>query len=275
MENSKNTDRKPCDSVNKSSKRILILSDLHCGHRYGLAHPEHAVNKIQLKAWDFFIKGIKKNGPYDIVFCNGDLIDGKAKRNGGIELITTNLEEQSDIAIKILRQIKRLNGKVPLRYFFTRGTPYHTGEQEDWENIIAREFKEDDKKNIDETLLVKVNGITFDLKHKVSSGSLPHTRSSAPARDIVFAILKESLEGRATANVFIRSHVHYYNFVECMNRIAITTPALQVNSTYGQRQCSGITNFGFMVCEVKKNKELIWTKHIADEPLKKEMVIEA
>lgn len=258
---------------NNNSKKILILSDLHCGHRYGLAHPEQCVNKIQLEGWKFFEEGIKKNGPYDIVFLNGDAIDGKGKKNSGVELITTNLEEQADMAIKILRRIQFLNKNKSLQFYFTRGTPYHTGEAEDWENLIAREFRIGNKTNIGETLLIEVNGITFDLKHKISSGSLPHTRSSAPGRDIVFAILKESLEGRAKADVFIRSHVHYYNFVECMNRIAVTTPALQINSSYGERQCNGIVNFGFMVCEVGKNKEIKWIKHISSKPLKKEEVI--
>lgn len=256
------------------TNKILILSDLHCGHRYGLAHPSQCINKIQLNAWKFFEQGIKKYGPFDTIFCNGDLIDGRGKKNAGVELITTNLEEQADMAINIIKQIQQLNHHKKIKnIYFTRGTPYHTGEAEDWENLVAREFRNGNKVNIGETLLIDVNGVVFDLKHKVASGSLPHTRSSSPSRDIVFAILKEGLEGRAKADVFIRSHVHYYNFVECMQRIAVTTPALQINSSYGERQCNGIVNFGFLVCEVQENKQLKWTKHISQIPFKKEQII--
>lgn len=258
----------------KSSKRILILSDLHCGHRHGLAHQDQCVNQYQKKAWDFFIKGIKKNGPYDIVFCNGDLIDGKQQKCGGIELITSNPEEQCDMAIKILRKIQFLNKNKSLNYYFTRGTPYHTGSDIDYENLIAREFRNGDKKNIDERLLVKVNGITFDLRHKIGSSSLPHTRMSPIAREISIAMLKETAEQRAKVDIIIRSHVHYYTMIETLDRVAISTPALQFGSAYGERQCNGITDFGFLVCEVGKNKEIKWTKCIVKEPIKKESVIE-
>jgi len=263
-----------CRSINPHSKRILILSDFHSGHRFGLAHHEHCVNQFQKKAWQFFEDGIRKHGPFDVVLNNGDLIDGRARKNGGIELITSNLEEQSDIAIKVLRRVHFLNGKTPVKFLFTRGTPYHTGEQEDWENIIARDFRNGDAKNIDERLLVKISGVTFDLKHKVSSASLPHTRASSPGRDILFAMLKETAEGREKADVFIRSHVHYYSYFETLGRIAITTPALQINSSYGERQCGGITNFGFLVMEVSNGKIIKLSKHIAEKPMKKETVIQ-
>lgn len=262
------------NSQDKSSKKILILSDFHTGHKYGLAHTEHCVNNLQKTAYNFFEEGIKKYGPYDVCFCNGDLIDGTGWRNGGKDLITTDLEEQADMAIKILRRVQFLNKKTPLKFFFTRGTPYHTGESVDFENLIARDFRDGDKKNIDEKLLIKVSGVTFDLKHKISSGSLPHTRSSAPARDIVFAIIKESIENRAKADVFIRSHVHYYNLVESMGRLAITTPCLQMGSSYGDRQCCGLIDFGFLVMEVNKGEIVKITKHISKTPMKKEMVIE-
>ena len=69
------------NNFNKYMKRIAIISDLHCGHQFGLAHPEDCVNDVQKRGWDFFEAGLKKYAPYDVVFCNGDAIDGNARKN--------------------------------------------------------------------------------------------------------------------------------------------------------------------------------------------------
>jgi hypothetical protein len=59
-----------------------------------------------------------------------------------------------------------------------------------------------------------------------------------------------------------------------MNRIALSTPALQINSNYGVRECSGITDFGFLVCNVPKHgKEINLIKHICQKQIKKENLI--
>jgi hypothetical protein len=122
-------------------KRILILSDFHSGHRYGLAHAFDCVNQEQKRAWRFFSDGINKYAPCDVVLANGDLIDGNAKKNGGVELITTDRFEQARMAIRILNQIKDCNGNRPIKWMFTYGTPFHTGTEEDFEQVIAKEFK--------------------------------------------------------------------------------------------------------------------------------------
>lgn len=274
-------------------KRILILSDLHSGHKYGLAHPEQCVNPFQKKAWNFFEKGIRQFAPYDVVFCNGDLIDGKATRSGGAELITSNLIEQSEMAIKILRWICMINKQTP-KMFFVRGTPYHVGtDGEDFEDLIAKEFQttqadaiqgestrrksqqNETRRNIDESLLVNVENVTFDLKHKIGSSAMPQTRVGAPAREIVQAMLKENYQDRPKADVFVRSHVHYHTLINLMGRVAFTTPALQINSSYGQRQCSGIIDYGFMVVEVDNGKIGKITPYICRNPIKQDVVLKA
>lgn len=255
-------------------KRILMVSDLHCGHQFGLAHPEDCVNDVQKRAWDFFDTGLRKYAPYDVVFCNGDAIDGNARRNGGIELITSDRLQQCDMATKILRKIAYVGKNIP-EYYFTRGTPYHTGQEEDFENVIAQAFPIEGRENIGETMLVNVENVIFDLKHKVGGGSLPHTKTAPLLRDVLIAIIKENIEGRVKADVFVRSHVHTHCFVEAMRRTALVTPALEINSAYGQRQCSGLTDFGFVVCEVEKGKVLRWVKYLNDTPIMKEEVVKA
>lgn len=235
------------------AKRILLLSDFHCGHKYGLAVPDECVNDYQRKAWEFFEKGIKQFAPYDTIFCNGDLIDGAGEANKGVELITSDRLKQSDMAINVLKKVLLISNSPP-KMFFTRGTPYHTGKGEDYENVIAKEFWDGGKKNIDETLLVDIGGVIFDLKHKISGSSNAAYRVGAPAKLIVNAMLEENYQDRPKADCFIRSHVHYHTIVGLMDRVALTTPGLQINSSFGQRQCSGIIDFGFVVIDVDKDK---------------------
>lgn len=251
-----------------------MVSDLHCGHQFGAAVPEDCVNDVQRRAWDFVEQGLRKYAPYDVVFCNGDAIDGNAHRNGGIELITTDRLQQCDMATKLLRKVAYIGKNIP-EYYFSRGTPYHTGEEEDFENVIAKAFAVEGKENIGESLLVNVEDVVFELKHKVGGGSLPHTKATPLLRDVLMAIVKESVERQEKVDVFVRSHVHSHIFVEAMKRTALITPALEVNSAYGQRQCSGLTDYGFIVCEVEKGKILRWVKWINDEPVMKREIVKA
>ena len=221
--------RDTTSSCLNSSKKILILSDFHSGHVLGLSSKSDCVNNYQKTAWKFFIEGIKKYAPYDIIFCNGDLIDGKNPKDGGKECITTDLQEQSEITSRVIKEIIKVNKKEP-KIFFTYGTPYHVSGDCNFENLIASQFRKSIKeKNIDNRLLIKVNDITFDLRHKVGSSNMPHTKLSSVGREILFGMLKESAEGREKADVYIRSHVHYFVKVEMMNRIAIihTSPSNQ------------------------------------------------
>jgi hypothetical protein len=247
-------------------RKVLIISDTHCGHRYGLAVPQDCSNRIQRKAWSFFQEGIKKLGPFDIVFLNGDAIDGNARKNGGVELITTDRIQQCDFAERILRAIADFGGNQP-KYYFTKGTPYHTGHEEDWEEVLASRFRDGQYVNIKNHFILDVDGVRFDFKHKVGRGTLPHSSATPLLRDVLMTVLKEHIENREKVNVVIRSHVHYHVMVQAMQKTAFTTPALQVNSNYGELQCSGLTDFGFLVAEVDNGSLHSLQKWINPTPL--------
>ena len=100
-------------------KRILVLADLHCGHFCGLTPTPYQVRPagtglarkkrekyaaIEKEAWSWYIKAIKRCGPFDIVVCNGDAIDGKGTRSGGTELLAVAQDEQCRMASACLKQ---------------------------------------------------------------------------------------------------------------------------------------------------------------------------
>jgi hypothetical protein len=258
-----------------SKQRIAVLGDFHSGHVYGLAVPDECINSFQLKGWNFMAKGIQKYAPYDRFFMMGDLIDGRGKKNGGMEVISPSLKKQADMAINCIKELRRLAKSDP-KITFVRGTPYHTDGPENWEDIVAKDFRNhcgNNEENIFNSILVDVGGVVFDLKHHIGSGTMPQTRVGAPAREIVQAMLKENYQGDPKADCFIRAHVHNHTLVNILGRIAYTNPALQINSDFGELRCNGIIDYGFTVIEVENGKIARIVPVIARTPIKERMVV--
>lgn len=230
-------------------KNIVILSDLHCGSIYGLTPPEYQTfhkSKEQAEAWDTYESQAKKWAEPDILVVNGDCIGGNESRQGGAECITTDRNTQVDMAVKCL---EIWNAK---RILMTYGTKYHVGsEAEDFEYLIAQRLKA----KIEGRLFFSCEGLTFDVRHKVGSSSVPHGRGAPLLKEMMWNLIKEAEEDGPKVDVMVRSHVHYYMWIETPGRIVFSTPALQLSrGRYGSRECSGITNWGMIRLQVEKGQ---------------------
>ena len=248
-----------------AKKRLLVLSDMHCGHMGGLTptqwqiSPERAAAdnlpshtaEAQAKLWNAYRTAIQKLKPIDFCVHNGDAIEGKGERSGGTELITTDRETQARMAVRCLGYVRPREG-----YYLTYGTPYHTGINEDWENNVA------DK--LDATIgsheWFDIYGVVFDFKHFVSSSSIPHGRATALARDKLWnSIWARERQQQPNADVLIRSHVHYHAGAFGKHWLAMTTPALQLAATkFGGRKMSGIVDCGLVYFDVYDNGSYRW-----------------
>ena len=246
---------------------------MHCGHKGSICHPSYNINNEQKRAWEFFWKGILKYKPFTHLFLNGDAIDGRGVKHSNHQM-TTDRATQCSMVCKILNEIKKVN-KQPMKYYFTRGTSVHTGQDGDeFENTIAEKFLNDgyNKPIIDDALLVEIDGVKFDLKHHVGRSVLPHGKPSPLMRSGVLKIFAETITGEKAADIFIRSHVHYHVFCEIYGKTMLTTPALQFWSEYGARLCEGIVEFGFIVCDVNKGKVVQWHKYITRTIVKQNVI---
>ena len=129
------------------SKRALIISDLHCGHIVGLTPPGWQwkvksdspniakYGKIQGVLWNKYRKMISSLKPIDVLIVNGDAIDGKGKKSGSTEQITSDRQEQCLMATRCIQEI------AAPKVYLTYGTGYHTGDDEDFENEIVDHVK--------------------------------------------------------------------------------------------------------------------------------------
>ena len=246
-------------------KRTLIISDTHCGHETGLTppkydpeYPEGTIDiprNIRRTTWNWFTETVEKYQPIDILLANADLIDGRGEKSGSNELITTNRYRQAKMAIDIIKFIG-----AP-KIVMSRGTPYHTGKEEDFEEIIADEVEAFEFRNAGQ---FEVNGLVFDYKHHISRSSIPHGRFTAAARERLWNVLKEKEGSAHGAHVFVRSHVHYHTHLGEHGWLAMTTPALQWSSDYGEQTKGDIVHFGFIIFDIYELGDYTWKSEILD-----------
>jgi hypothetical protein len=253
-------------------KRMVIISDLHCGHRVGLTPPawwwrddtelQAKVHRNQKELWNWYASKMANLQPIDILVVNGDAIDGKGERSGGSEQNTTDRFVQCDMAVECIREAKAST------VLMTYGTQYHTGADEDWERVIADKLRDDATVHIEGHAFPNVNGVQFDIKHHIGSSGVPHGRYTAIARDKLWnTVWNNRDEQQPKAGVLIRSHVHYHSFCGCPEWLALTTPALQgYGSLYGVRRCSGVVDIGIVVFDIQENGVYQWKAITAKLP---------
>jgi hypothetical protein len=239
----------------KGPVRVLLPSDLHCGSNVGLTPPSYQIpiitnpetaehkrrNKwglLQRECWRWFRETIMLLQPIHKAFVMGDCIDGDGHRSNGTELIVSDRKVQAAMAIECLRYIGALE------YGFVYGTPYHTGQAEDFETDIARAF--DAKIGSHEWEVV--NGVTFDLKHKQGNTQNPATSLFNEIRDNREWVCNGE---QPKADVLVRGHTHRLCVLEVEDCTGISVPALQGYGTkFGSRQCSRKVQFGLVAVDV-------------------------
>ncbi len=255
-------------------KRVLVISDLHCGHYVGLtppewyeSSPEAKRNKylsIQRQCWNFFATSVKKLGKIDILIVNGDCIDGRAEKSGSTELMEVDRNEQCSMATKCIEYINAKN------VVMTYGTGYHTGIEEDWESVIARNVGA----KIGAHEWIEINGNIIDVKHHIGNSSTPYSEYTPVAKDQLHNSLWSIHDEQPRANIIIRSHVHKYRQISDGNFVAFTTPALQgMGSKFGSRRCSTRVDFGFLVIDFDEKGGFAWKPYLAKLEAQKAVAI--
>ena len=240
-----------CEMKQKHT-RVLAIGDTHCGHVVGLTPPKWWFQKtgdkyhdkyamIQRQMWRWFETEIAKIKPIDRVIFNGDAIEGKGLRSGGTELITSDRIRQGEMFRAILEEIDC--NEVAMTY----GTPSHTGNDEDMEDVIEKVLKRDFNISIESHLERTIAGVRFDARHYISNSSIPHGRFTPLAREDLWRLIWAERSSKFAPQVILRSHVHYFGFCGQEFSLMMTLPCLQgLGSKYGSRLCSGTVSLGFV-----------------------------
>jgi len=233
-------------------KRIVAISDLHCGHRVGLTPPDYAGrstskwNKAQRELWKQYVRMVGKHGPADILLVLGDVIDGRGEKSGSTELITTDRLEQGKMAADC---INMWDAKDIVMVF---GTAYHTGTKEDFETPVAEMVKAN---KIGGQEWVRVDRVMFDLKHFIGTSAIPHGKGTPLSKEWLWNLVWNLRSEQPLVDVFLRGHVHAFDFVGNDNYLAITLPALQgLGSKFGARIPNKRVDFGIVYFDVEGDR---------------------
>lgn len=243
----------------EKDKKVVIIADLHAGHRVGIAPPGWSGSGDKFEAtrnesYSRYGVMIEKQKPIHVLIINGDSIEGKGLYSEGVELITSDRIKQVDIAEEVIK-IAEADHIV-----MTYGTPNHTGKGEDFEKILADRLGA----KIGNHEWVEVNKTVFDIKHKVGSSAVPYGRATAPQKERLWNLLWTEFKEQPKADVIVRSHVHYFSYSGEDHWLALTTPALQaMGSTFGARQCIGHVDFGIVHFNCMKGGGYTWGWDIA------------
>ena len=229
-----------------------IIADMHVGHPAGLSTPSHfssnpKIRRAQSEAYGCYKQFAKENKGCDILLINGDCIEGKGHRNGGIELWTSNLLEQAAEAAILIKMFDARE----IRMSF--GTNYHVaaGSGERLEQVIANEVKG----SIHNRHFMDIGGVVVDMRHKEGSSSIPHGRHTPISREAVWDAMLHERGKFPKVDCIIRSHTHYYVFNGDVRCTCINTPCLQLPQTnFGGCECSGDIDWGIITFHAEKGK---------------------
>lgn len=237
------------------SKRVLVLSDMHCGSIVGLTHPDYFNyhKNIQKVLWDFYINSIKKIGPVDLMISLGDLIDGPGKK-GSRQHITTDLEEQTDMAIAAIEMVKTK------KHIFVRGTTFHVEDSMEHENRIAKHFDSP----IADAQKIDINGCILHCKHTTGKGSASYGSATPLQSGAINQLLCDAAAGNVKADIFIRGHVHEFINIERIIGTMISLPALQMKGMAYGRRYSGYYDLGIVWLDIRSKTDYDVNKILLD-----------
>ena len=132
------------------------------------------------------------------------------------------------------------------------GTPFHaTAGYNDWEDEIADSVG---ATKIGAREFIEVEGVVFDLKHKVGKSSIPHGQGTLLAKQKLWNTVWAEIDMQPNAQVVLRGHIHDYCGIFRQNWLAMSCPALEWSTKYGTRMTDGIVNVGLILFKVENGK---------------------
>lgn len=256
----------------------IIISDLHCGCRFGLSPPEimldggnhHSASDDQLimyewwkELWGEWVPRVTHGEPYCIVL-NGDAVDGV--HHGSVSQISHNISDQRRIAKVILEPIV---DKCEGRFFMVRGTTVHTGASGMNEETLAEELNaipDDFNHYARNELYLKIGSALCHFAHHISvTGSMAY-ESTGLTKEFTEFCSDAARWKLPVPDVVVRSHRHRHIEVKVptMNTYGyiFTTPAWQLKTPYVFRIPGGrITTPQIGASLIRQGDEDFFTRH--------------
>lgn len=232
-------------------KRAIFISDIHAGSAYGLLPPkfhkydgtEQPLNPGQLYLWECwkdFTERAKRFKP-DFIIHNGDAVEGPQRKSNGYELCLVPAKDQIDAAVGVLNVLRRKCPKA--KWFFTQGTPYHTGDWNEVEEGIAKIMDAEQYPSVGfgthcrEVLWANIEGVTIEVTHHPAGSSTGFYRMTTLDRDGQWSALtsKDASKGIPKCDVLFRSHHHFFGVVEHSSKLIVQLPCWKLQDRHARK----------------------------------------
>jgi hypothetical protein len=236
----------------REAKRIGIISDTHCGSRYGLLAPDSEFgrqNPLQEYLWQCWTDSLAWLGKLDLLVLLGDAIDGQQRKTRGDRLITTNFYEQA----KIFGACLRVQKDQPTKIIRVCGTIYHEGT----DNPLApidRDFG-----ILYQGVSARIEaapGIVMNFAHHPESRSAEYDGMvmEKEARNMA---LGEYHYGAPPTAYLIRGHKHKYRRAVFHKKWVVICPCFQGQTKYAQLNglLKWVPEFGVVLLERDEKEE--------------------
>jgi len=234
-----------------TEKRIVVVGDLHFGSAYGLLPPgfidstgaEIGQNTGQRYLWECWLDfcGRVKNCKADAVIVNGDVVEGKQSKEGGLGLSLRMMVDQKAAALIGLSILK---ASVPsgCKFYFVQGTAYHVGEHGDAEEDIAatlggtQYYSVGPGRLVREALWLDIDGVILESCHAIG-GTQGFYRATQLDREMQWSAMsgKDSTKGVPKADLLIRSHVHHFITLGHASKQGVICPCWQLQTKYARK----------------------------------------
>jgi hypothetical protein len=237
---------------------LVVVSDLHCGCRLGLCHPDgitvddggvYLPSGFQRKLWAMWeqfwgetVPEVTRGEPFGVVI-NGDSVDGV--HHGSTTQVSHNLQDQARIAERILSPIR---DAAEGRFWMVRGTEAHVGKSGVDEEALARTLgaiPDQDGKYARWELWKSIgpDKLIHCLHHIGTTGSTAY-ETTAVHRELTEAFIEAARWRRRPPDIICRSHRHRYVETtlttgteggDTCRAIAVVTPGWQGRTPFAMK----------------------------------------
>lgn len=221
--------------VSSPPKRVVVVSDMHCGSTRGLCPPNYRtldgnpirLNPVQQWLWTsytHFVGVARRYAPYALV-VNGDAIEGI--HHGGQQVWSPDAADHFGAAVQALTPLAEHANAV----YIIQGTECHTKSAE--HGLVTAL---PNARACTHRLDLDINGYIVRFVHHISTSSRVYLRASRLSIHLANMQLEAHRAGRPIPSALIAGHCHTYDRYESGGGVlALTMPPWQVGTRFVDR----------------------------------------
>lgn len=225
---------------NKSKIKIVVIGDLHCGHKVGLNEniitPKHPLYNPYLPwCYNTYLNFTKENKNPDLLVVLGDPCDGSATKNKGKELLFTDVDEQASMAARLIKKFKAKKTIIIV------GSGYHEGHGQSLSKQLSKELINATFKEYQYTL--KIGNEIINFRH---DAGLTYASLLKEMENYAVAYSTNNYKHKPTINV--RAHGHRYRHIEQTGMKSYIIPAWEYLTDFMNKSSfKGFPDIGGMI----------------------------